>query len=346
MRALITASFHPDALARLRRRMDVVYDDWRASKHIYFDGAAFAARIKSESADVLIVEADLVHEEVIDSCDLKLIGCCRGDPINIGIDCATARGVPVLFAPARNADAVADLTVGYMLVLARNIFTVNTLLKQGQMRFERTSDYLEVYARYGGFELGGATVGVLGFGAVGRAVARRLHGFGTHVLAYDPYVTADVFAAHHATGVSLDDLLARSDILTLHCPEVPETHGLVGGAQLRRLKRGAYVLNLARAAIVDEDALYAALTDGHIAGAALDVFRDEPVQPDNRFVKLPNVLVSPHLGGATRDVVRHQSDMIVDGIEAYLRGERPEHIANPAVLKHEAGLGTQTTGIN
>ena len=99
------------------------------------------------------------------------------------------------------------------------------------------------------------------------------------------------------------------------------------------MKRGAYFLNLARAAIVDDDALYAALRDGHLAGAALDVFADEPVRPENRYVQLPNVLVSPHLGGATRDVVRHQSDMIVDGIEAWLRGERPAHIVNPAVLE-------------
>ena len=104
------------------------------------------------------------------------------------------------------------------------------------------------------------------------------------------------------------------------------------------MKRGAYVLNLARAAIIDEDALYAALCDGHLAGAALDVFSQEPVQPDNRFVALPNVLVSPHLGGATRDVVRHQTDMIVDGIEACLRGERPAHVVNPAVLDRGASL--------
>ncbi len=337
MRALVTASFHPEGLARLRRHMDVDYDDWRISKRIYFDGQQFAARITAAAADVVIVEADLLHEEVIAACPLKLIGCCRGDPINIGIEAATARGIPVLFTPARNADAVADLTLGYMLALARSIFTVNTLLKQGQMRFQSASDYLGMYERYGGFELGGVTVGIVGFGAIGRAVAQRLHGFGGPVLAYDPYVAAPVFAAHHAVPVALDELLRRSDIVTVHCPDLPETRGLIGAQQIRLLKRGSYLLNLARAAIVDEDALYAALSDGHLAGAALDVFSQEPVQPDNRFVALPNVLVSPHLGGATRDVVRHQTDMIVDGIEAYLRGARPAHIVNPQVLEPRAG---------
>ena len=333
MKALITATFHPDGLARLRRHMAVEYDDWRASKRIYFDGQQFAERINAVGADVLIVEADLVHDDVLDRCRLTLIGCCRGDPINIGVDKATAQGIPVLFAPARNADAVADLALAYMLALARNIFTVNTLLKQGQIRFQSTKDYLGIYETYGGFELGGVTVGVVGFGAIGRAVATRLHGFGSTIVAYDPYVKPEVFTAHHTEAVGLNELLRRADILTVHCPDLPETQGLIGPAQVRMLKRGAYVLNLARAAIVDEDALYAALADGHLAGAALDVFRDEPVQSDNRFVKLPNVLASPHLGGATRDVVRHQTELVVDGIEAYLRGEHPRHIVNPEVLE-------------
>ncbi len=340
MKALITASFHPDGLARLREHMEVVYEDWRTNKKIYFDGQEFAARINAVGADVLIVEADLVHEEVIDHCPLTLIGCCRGDPLNVGVERATARGIPVLFAPGRNADAVADLTLAYMLDLARNVFTVNTLLKQGQMRFESTSAYLATYERYGGFELGGVTVGIVGFGAIGRGVADRLRPFGSRVLAYDPFVSAAVFAAHHATPVPLDELLRQADLLTVHCPESPETHRLIGAEQIRVMKRGAYVLNLARASIVDEDALYAALADGQLAGAALDVFEQEPVQPDNRFVALPNVLVSPHLGGATRDVVRHQSRMIVDGIEAYLHGRRPEHIVNPQVLENSG----RTTG--
>src|SRR5262245_59642671 len=217
MKALITASFHPDGLTRLRRHMAVEYEDWRVGKRIYFDGEKFAARIKAAGADVVIVEADLVREEVIDVCPLTLIGCCRGDPINIAVERATARGIPVLFAPARNADAVADLTIGYMLALARGIFIVNWLLKRGEMRFESASDYLGVYERYGGFELGGVTVGIVGFGAIGRGVAQRLKGFGGRVLAYDPHVGADVFVAYGAEAVTLVELLQRADILTVHC---------------------------------------------------------------------------------------------------------------------------------
>jgi autoinducer 2 (AI-2) kinase len=312
--------------------MEVVHEDWRARQLIYFDGAKFAERIAQVGADVLVVEADLVHEEVLDACRLRLIGCCRGDPINVGVERATALGIPVLFTPGRNADAVADLTLAFMLALARHVYTVNALLKSGQMTFTSAKEYLGVYATYGGFELGGITVGVVGFGAIGRRVVQRVRAFGSRVVVYDPFVAADDVRAAGAEPAGLDDVVRQADMLTLHCPDTPENYGLINAQRLGTMKPGAYLLNLARAALVDDDALYAALRDGHLAGAALDVFADEPVRHENRYVQLPNVLVSPHLGGATRDVVQHQSDLIVDGVEAWLRGERPRFVANPAVL--------------
>jgi D-3-phosphoglycerate dehydrogenase / 2-oxoglutarate reductase len=332
VKALVTASFSAEGLGRLARHMEVVHEDWRERHRIYFDGSEFAGRIAAVGADVLIVEADLVHDDVLNAGRLRLIGCCRGDPINIGVARATELGIPVLFAPGRNADAVADLTIGFMLALARHIYTVNWLLKSGQMTFNSTGDYLAMYGRYGGFELGGVTVGVVGFGAIGRRVVQRLRAFGSRVLVYDPFVAADAVRSAGAEPVALDPLVRAADVLTLHCPDTPENHGLISAERIGAMKRGAYVLNLARAALVDDDALYTALRDGHLAGAALDVFADEPLRPENRYVQLPTVLVAPHLGGATRDVVQHQTDLIIDGIEAWLRGERPQHIANPAVL--------------
>lgn len=335
MRALITASFHPEGLARLGRHMEIVHEDWRASRHIHFDTARFAARIAEVGAEVLVVEVDLVRDEVLDLGTLALIGCCRGDPINVDLERATALGIPVLFAPGRNADAVADLTLAFLLALVRHVHEVSRALETGAMRFESTRDYLDVYERYGGFELGSATVGIVGLGAIGQRVARRCRAFGAHVVAFDPGQPDATFAACGAESSTLAELLPRADILTLHCPEMPATHHLIGARELALLPRGAYLLNLARASIVDDDALYDALVGGHLAGAGLDVFRDEPVQPDNRFVRLPNVLTTPHLGGATRDVVRHQSDMIAAGVEAWLCGQRPALLANPAVeIRH------------
>jgi phosphoglycerate dehydrogenase-like enzyme len=332
VKALITASFTSDGVRRLERHMQVVHEDWRERQTIYFDGAQFAAHIRATGADVLIVEADLVHEEVLDHCPLRLIGCCRGDPINVGVPRATELGIPVLFTPGRNADAVADLTLGFMLALARHIYTVNWLLKTGQMSFVKTGDYLAMYGRYGGFELGGITIGVVGFGAIGRRVVQRVRAFGSRVLVFDPFVPPEAVRDAGATPATLDEVVRGADMLTLHCPDTPENSGLISAAHIAAMKPGSYVLNLARAALVDDEALYRALSAGHLAGAALDVFADEPVRPENRYVQLPNVLVAPHLGGATRDVVRHQTDLIVDGVEAWLRGERPQYIVNPAVL--------------
>jgi len=332
-RALVTASFSPQGLARLRRHMEVVHEDWRQTRHIFFDGGELAAKIRAVGADVLIVEADFVLDAAFVETPLRLIGSCRGDPNNIALPRATERGIPVLYTPARNADAVADLTLGFLLALLRHIYTVNHLLKSGQMSFKSVGDYLAAYTRYGGVELGGLTVGIVGFGAIGRRVAQRVLAFGSRVLAYDPFLAAEAVRAAGAEPVALDALMGGSDVVTLHCPDTAENRGLISAERIAAMKQGAYFLNLARAAVVDDDALYEALRSGRLAGGALDVFAQEPVSSDNRFVQLDNVLVAPHLGGATRDVVRHQSDMMMDDVEAWIEGRRPRHVANPEVLR-------------
>jgi len=330
MRALITASFHPDARARLERHMTVVHEDWKDRHHIHFDAAAFARHITDVGADVLIVEADFVQAEVIDTCALRMIGCCRGEPTNVDLDAATRRGIPVFHAPGRNADAVADLTVAFLLSLVRHLHEIEAYYRGGASRIEGAGDFLALYNRFMGRELGGLTVGLVGLGAVGREVAARLLAFKARVLAYDPYL------ATFPTGVEsvgLDDLLRTADVVSLHAPVTPDTQGLLSRAKLELMKPGALVVNTARAALTDEDALYELLRSGRLGGAALDVLAVEPLQPGNRFLELPNVIVTPHVGGATVDVVRHHSEQVVDSIESHLRGERPRWIANPAVLE-------------
>jgi autoinducer 2 (AI-2) kinase len=329
MRALITASFDDAAKARLARHMEVVHEDWKARNHIWFDGAAFARHIQEAGADVLVVEADLVHAEVLDTCRIAMIGCCRGDPVNVDLALATEKGIPVFHTPGRNADAVADLTLAFMLMLARRLPAVDATYRGGRAgRIEQASDFLELYKRFTGAELGGLTVGLVALGAVGREVARRLLAFKARVIAYDPYVTEP---PPGVTMVSLDDLMALADVVSLHAPVTPDSTGLVSRERLARMKPTAFFVNTARAALTDEDALYEMLRDGRLAGAALDVLAVEPLQPDNRFLALPNTIVTPHIGGATVDVVRHQSDIVVDAIERHLRGERPRWVANPAV---------------
>jgi len=334
MRAFITASFHPAAKARLERHMEVAHEDWRVRQAIYFDGSKFAERIRLLGADVLIVEADLVHAEVLESCPLRMIGCCRGDPVNIDLELATRKGIPVFHTPGRNADAVADLTLAFMLMLARHLPQVAETFQGGGPAFERTGDFLEMYNRFTGVELGGQTVGLVALGAVGREVAARLRAFKARVLAYDPYVRQPPEGVE-LTG--LEELLRASDFVSLHAPVTAETQNLVSRERLALMKPSAYFINTARAALTDEDALYEMLVAGRLAGAALDVLQNEPLQGGNRFLSLPNVIVTPHLGGATHDVVRHQSDIVVDAIESYLRGERPRWIANPEVLEKPPG---------
>jgi D-3-phosphoglycerate dehydrogenase len=150
------------------------------------------------------------------------------------------------------------------------------------------------------------------------------------VLAYDPYVTAP---PPGVTMVALDDLLREADIVSLHAPVTPDTMGLVSRERLARMKPTAFFVNTARAALTDEDALFEMLQAGRLAGAALDVLHREPLQPGERFLTLPNVIVTPHIAGATVDVTRHQSDIVVDAIERHLRGERPRWVANPAVYE-------------
>ena len=329
MRAFITASFDPGCKARLERLMPVVHEDWKERQSIYFDGAEFARKIQEVGADVLIVEADLVHADVLDTCALTMIGCCRGEPVNIDLELATRKGIPVFHTPGRNADAVADMTLAFMLMLLRHVPAVVATYRGGAGAVAQASDYLELYTRFTGRELNGVTVGLVGLGAVGREVVARLRGFRPRILAFDPYVTAP---PEGVTLVDLEALLDQSDVLSLHAPVTPETTNLLSRERLARLKPTAVVVNTARAALTDENALYEMLAAGRLAGAALDVLSDEPLQPGNRFLALPNVVCTPHLGGATVDVTRHQSAIVVDAIEHWLRGERPRWIANPSVL--------------
>ncbi len=332
MKAFLTASFDEKSRARLEKLMPVHVEDWRVTKNLYFDGAQFAQRIREEGCDVVIVEADLVPREVIEGVDLKMIGACRGQPVNVDIALATEKGIPVFHTPARNADAVADLTLCFLLMLARHVYDAVSFVARGESRFSGAGDFLKMYEALTGVELYGRTLGLVGFGAIGQRVAKRALAFGARVVAYDPFVPDAVFAELGVQRASLDDVLRAADFLSLHVPDIPETQGMIGERELSLLKEGVYFVNTARAAAVAEEPLYQALASGRIRAAAMDVFWNEPVQPDNRFVKLPNVIATPHIGGATVDVIVHQGEMMCDSIEAYLRGERPPYIANPEVL--------------
>jgi len=331
-RILVTASFHEQGLAVLREYADVVYEDWRATKRVYW-GGELLQKIKQAKANAVVVEADAVTDEVIDGTPLKFIGCARDAPNEIDVDAATRRKVPVFYAPGRNAESVADLTILLMLAQARKLVAIDRALKSGNVRVDDAAGLAKMQESLQGFELGPHTIGIIGLGQIGSRVAERLRGFGARVIYYDPNVKAEQGKKVGAESVDLKTLLKTADIVTLHTRATSETFHMIGQEQLSWMKPMAHLINTARSAIVDEDALYKALKAKAIAGAGLDVHSREPVGSDNRFLEFDNVTVTPHIGGNTSDVVYRQSLILASTIEQFLTGKPVKNVVNPEVLK-------------
>ncbi len=229
---------------------------------------------------------------------------------NVDVDAATQAGVMVVNAPTSNITSAAELAVGLLIAAARNIAPASAALRQGQWR----------RSAYAGIELHGKTVGVLGFGRIGQLVTERLRAFGMEVLAYDPYVSAQRAGALGAHLVGLEELLARSDFITVHLPRTPETVGLLGADALARTRPGVVVVNAARGGIVDEDALAAALAAGSVAAAGLDVFATEPCTDSPLFAH-ESVVVTPHLGASTAEAQEKAGVAVARSVRLALGGD-------------------------
>ena len=253
-RALVTAPFRGEGLDTLEALAEVVYDPWIEQHPLrIYNGEQLAERAAAEGADLLIVESDSAKGPVLDL-PLLAIGSCRGDPNNVDVAAATAKGIPVLRAPGRNADAVAEITVALLFAVNRGVVRADRDVREGETYRDGTIPY----QRFRAWQLAGRTAGLVGLGAVGRATKWRLEGLGMRVIAYDPY-------APDATH-SLDDLLAESDVVSMHAVVTPETEGLIGATQFARMRDGAIFVNSARAALHDTDALVAALQAGQARG--------------------------------------------------------------------------------
>jgi glyoxylate reductase len=234
---------------------------------------------------------------------------------NVDLAAATERGIPVGNTPGVLTDSTADLALALMLGIGRRIVEGEAYVRRGEWRTWEPGLLL-------GHDLHGATVGIVGFGRIGQAVARRCEGFGCEVL----YTELNA-------GVGLDELLARSDFVTLHTPLAPDTRGLIDAAALRRMKPTAYLINTARGPLVDTDALAEALHGGEIAGAALDVTDPEPLPGDHPLFAAPGLLVVPHIASASHATRERMAEMAVDNLLAGLAGERMPNCANPEVYE-------------
>jgi len=321
-RALVTAPVRGPGLALLREIADLVVDPWIDHEPLrIYNAEQLAARAAEEKASILIVEADRCAGPVFEL-PLVAVASTRGDPNNVDVPAATAAGVPVLRAPARNADAVAELTVGLLLAVTRGVVNADADVRAGEVYKNGTIPY----QRYRAWQLAGRTAGLVGLGAVGRATRWRLEGLGMHVVAYDPY-------AEDATH-SLEQLLAVSDVVSLHAPVTPETTGMIGAAQFAAMRDGVVFVNSARAQLHDGDALVEALRSGKVGAAALDHFVGEHLPPDHPLVAMANVVLTPHIGGATYDTEANHTQTIADDLCRLFAGATPRNIVNPDVLEH------------
>ena len=321
--ALILAPFTEGQLDRLRLRLSVDYRSWMETRSLT-DPDELAAILNRGRVSVLVVESDFVFEEVFDQAAcLRFVGVCRSATHHVDVEAATGRGVLVVNAPARNARAVAEHALGLMIVLARRIAHAHTYVAEGRWR-----DPVSPYISMRGVELEGRTLGVVGLGAVGRLLARMARSLGMEVLAHDPYVRE----AGEASLTSLESLATRADFISLHVPLTPRTEGMIDARLLAMARPGAFLVNTSAAAVVNQGALISALESGRIAGAALDVFDTHPIAPDSPLLSLDNVVLTPHIGGATAETVERHSRMMTDDILRYLDGQRPINLVNPEAL--------------
>ena len=276
--------------------------------------------------DALIVRSETqVTPGVIQAGErLQVIGRAGVGVDNIDLDAATSRGVAVVNAPTGNTIAAAEHTMALILALARNLPQAHQSMKQGEWK----------RSAFMGIEIRNRTLGIIGLGRVGSEVARRAQSFAMHLVVYDPFVAPDSARVLGVELVTLDGLLAQSDFVTIHTPLTDSTRHVIGGAELAKIKPGSHIINAARGELIDEDALLRALDDGRLAGAALDVFAQEPPS-GSPLVNHPKVVVTPHLGGSTEEAQREIAIEVAEQVMAVLRGEPARNTVNAPYLAPE-----------
>lgn len=291
-------------------------------------------KIINEYDAIIVRSVTNVSEELMKAGKkLKVVGRAGNGTDNIDLDAATRLGIIVVNTPEGNIIAAAELTIAHILAISRNLPQANYAAKQKDFRRNR----------FNGVELYGKTVGIIGLGRIGSLVATRLKAFGMRVIAYDPYISDERFTKFGAEKVeNLDDLLRQSDFITIHTPRTPETMGMIGKEELKKVKKGVRIVNCARGGLIDEEALYEALKEGIVAAAALDVFVKEPSYEkerdenfDNPLLSLDNVIVTPHLGASTVEAQYNVGYSVAKAVIAALNGEITPNVVNMPQLDKE-----------
>jgi D-3-phosphoglycerate dehydrogenase / 2-oxoglutarate reductase len=286
------------------------------------DERALAARLPEYEGLIVRSATKVTRAAIAAGTKLEVIGRAGAGVDTIDVEAATERGIIVMNTPGGNTTAVVEHTMGLLLAMARRLPLADATLKAG--RWEKN--------RLQGVELFGKTLGILGLGRIGSEVARRALAFRMHVLGYDPYLTREAADRLGVESVELDDLLARSDFVTIHTPLTGDTRHLLGEAELARAKPGVRLINCARGGIIDEAALVRALTSGHVGGAAIDVFEQEPPPADHPLLRFEQVVVTPHLGAATDEAQSAVALAIADQVaDVLVRGVVSNAVNLPAM---------------
>ena len=260
-----------------------------------------------------------VTREVIERGErLKVIGRAGVGVDNIDVKAATERGIKVVNAPVASTNSVAELTIGHMIAMIRWIPEATQSMKSGKWEKKR----------FKGEELQGKTLGLVGSGRIGTEVAKRAQAFGMRTIAYDPYLPKEIAERNNIQLLdSLEELLKESDVISVHAALTEETYHMLDYEKLKLMKKGSYIVNCARGGIVDEDALYRLLKEGHLAGAALDVYEREPPGKSPLF-ELPNISLTPHIGASTKEAQRRAAEIIAEEVVRVLKGEEPRFWVN------------------
>lgn len=309
---VISESMDAPAVALLAREFDV---DYRPA--LFDDEAALARALARADAWIVRNRTQVRGAPLAAAGRLRVVGRLGVGLDNIDLEACRARRIEVIPATGANAESVAEYVVAMSMVLLRGgAYRSTSAVAAGRWPRQMLSQ---------GREVAGKTIGLVGFGSIGRATALKVRAMGMRVLAYDPVVPADspAWGEHGAERRELDDLLAVSDVVSLHLPLAGDTRGLIGEARIARMKPGAILVNSARGGIVDEAALAKALAEGRLAGAALDVFEREPLAAGSVLAEAPNVILSPHIAGVTLESNERVSSLIAERVAAFLRGPGP-----------------------
>lgn len=283
---------------------------------------------EGKDADVLMGLFVPVSSKVMDAMpNLRIVGVSRAGLENVNVAEATKRGILVFNVQGRNAHAVSDFAVGMMLAECRNIARAHYAIKNGTWRKTfANSDAIP--------ELGGRTVGLIGFGNIGRLVAKKLSGFEVNILVYDPYTSEEDIKSIGATKVELDELMKNSDFVSVHARLTDQNRGMIGEREISLMKETAYFINTGRAGLVDQKALAKALREKKIMGAALDVFTTEPIEPDSEFLTLDNVTLTTHIAGTTTDALTNSPYLLTEDVAKFLNSDKARFIVNKEVLEN------------